>query len=85
MWLCEMSLENCSSSPKQGQKHPKPGVDPKHNHNAGKDINMLVLGRKGVGKTGESRIPTYLMVNVLTLFPFKYGIVVWNRITILFF
>ena len=47
-----MSFENIGESgSKNGHKNPKAGVDQKHSN--GKEINILVLGMPGVGKTGK--------------------------------
>lgn len=51
---CEvvMSLEHLGES-KSGQRSPRALVDSKHSHSGGKEVNFLVLGKHGVGKTGK--------------------------------
>lgn len=46
-----MSLEYIAESSRSGQRSPKPGVENKHPHSSGKEINILVLGKHSVGKT----------------------------------
>lgn len=55
-------MERLGENIRTGQRSPKPLVESKHSHCSGKDINLLVLGRRGVGKTGNALIS--LVVNV---------------------
>lgn len=49
-----MSMEYLGENTRTGQRSPKPLVESKHSHCSGKEMNMLVLGRRGVGKTGNA-------------------------------
>ena len=48
-----MSMEHLGDNTKTGQRSPKLYSDSKHSHSSGKDINILVLGKHRVGKTGN--------------------------------
>ena len=48
-----MSMEHIGDNTKTGQRSPKPSSDSKYSHSSGKDINILVLGKHRVGKTGN--------------------------------
>ena len=50
-----MSFEHLGESvSKYGHKNPKASIEPKHS--GGREINILVLGMPGVGKTGNTRL-----------------------------
>lgn len=68
-------MEYLSESGRTGQRSPKPLAETKHSHAGGKDINILVLGKHGVGKTGKSvntRIKCLNFIYVLIVFFFYF-------------
>ena len=48
-----MSFDLLDGIKTNGQKSPRPSIDQKHTHHTGKEINLLVLGMHGTGKTGQ--------------------------------
>lgn len=46
-----MSFDLLDGIKTNGQKSPRPSIDQKHTHHTGKEINLLVLGMHGTGKT----------------------------------
>ena len=48
-----MSFELLDGIRTNGQKSPEAALDQKHGHHPTKEINILVLGMRGAGKTGK--------------------------------
>ena len=48
-----MSFELLDGIRTNGQRNPKAALDQKHGHHTTKEINILVLGMHGAGKTGK--------------------------------
>ena len=47
-----MSFDLLDGVRTNGQKNPKATIEQRHGHHTGKEINILVLGMHGTGKTG---------------------------------
>ena len=52
-----MSFELLDGIRTNGQRNPKAALDQKHGHHTTKEINILVLGMRGAGKTGKYLCP----------------------------